>query len=93
MPELARTCLRHAPAVAGGAEHAHRELRAPFNGKLLAVHAAAGQQVARGDPLLVIESMKLEHVLGAPRDGVVAEVLVAAGAQVAPGQILLRIDH
>jgi 3-methylcrotonyl-CoA carboxylase alpha subunit/geranyl-CoA carboxylase alpha subunit len=91
--EVWLTDLSHAPAVAGGAEHAHRELRAPFNGKLLAVHTAAGQQVARGDPLLVVESMKLEHVLCAPRDGVVAEVLVAAGAQVAPGQTLLRLDH
>jgi 3-methylcrotonyl-CoA carboxylase alpha subunit/geranyl-CoA carboxylase alpha subunit len=91
--EVWLTDLSHAPAVAGGAEHAHRELRAPFNGKLLAVQAAAGQRVARGDPLLVIESMKLEHVLGAPRDGVVTEVLVAAGTQVAPGQILLRLDH
>ncbi|WP_291008920.1 biotin carboxylase N-terminal domain-containing protein [Hydrogenophaga sp.] len=91
--EVWLTDLSHAPAVAGGAEHAHRELRAPFNGKLLAVHAAAGQQVARGEPLLVIESMKLEHTLAAPRDGVVAEVLVVAGAQVAPGQLLLRLDH
>ena len=48
--------------------------------------------MARGDTLLVIESMKLEHTVAAPRDAVVAEVLVAAGAQVAPGQLLLRFE-
>jgi 3-methylcrotonyl-CoA carboxylase alpha subunit/geranyl-CoA carboxylase alpha subunit len=51
-----------------------------------------GQAVARGDTLLVIESMKLEHALAAPRDAVVAELLVQPGAQVAPGQLLLRFQ-
>jgi 3-methylcrotonyl-CoA carboxylase alpha subunit/geranyl-CoA carboxylase alpha subunit len=48
--------------------------------------------VARGETLLVIESMKLEHSLAAPRDAVVAELLVQPGAQVAPGQLLLRFE-
>ena len=91
--EVWLTDLSHAPAVAGGAELAQKEVRAPFNGKLLAVRAAAGQRVVRGDTLMVIESMKLEHTLTAPRDGLVAEVMVAAGTQVAPGQLLLRLGH
>ena len=41
-----------------------------------------GAAVAKGDVLVVLEAMKMEHALTAPRDGVVAEVLVAAGAQV-----------
>ncbi len=73
---------------AGGASAA-RELRAPFNGKLIAVHAQAGATVAKGEPLLVIESMKLEHTLAAPRDVTVDSVSVAAGQQVAPGQLLM----
>jgi len=84
--------LSHAPAQASSAGGESRELRAPFNGKLLAVHAAVGQTVARGEMLLVIESMKLEHTLAAPRDAVVAELLVQPGAQVAPGQLLLRFE-
>jgi geranyl-CoA carboxylase alpha subunit len=84
--------LSHAAAQAGAASGQSQELRAPFNGKLLVVHAAVGQAVARGEALLVIESMKLEHSLAASRDAVVAELLVQPGAQVAPGQLLLRFE-
>jgi 3-methylcrotonyl-CoA carboxylase alpha subunit/geranyl-CoA carboxylase alpha subunit len=45
--------------------------------------------VAKGDALLAIESMKIEHQIAAPRDGVVAAVQVGAGQQVAPGQLLI----
>ncbi|QHE75195.1 acetyl/propionyl/methylcrotonyl-CoA carboxylase subunit alpha [Hydrogenophaga sp. PBL-H3] len=83
------TELSHHPAQrAGGSERA-RELRAPFNGKLIAVHAQPGNAVAKGAPLLVIESMKLEHTLSAPRDLTVESLSVAAGQQVAPGQLLI----
>lgn len=68
------------------------ELRAPFNGKVLAVRAAAGDRVARGAPLVVLESMKLEHSLCAARDGVLAQVRVAVGQQVAPGQVLVQLQ-
>ena len=84
--------LSHAAVQAAGGAGPSQELRAPFNGKLIAVHAAAGQAVARGDTLLVIESMKLEHAVTAPRDAVVAELLVEPGAQVSPGQLLLRFQ-
>jgi len=66
-------------------------LRAPFSGRLLALQVAPGAQVARGDILLVIESMKLEHALAAPRDGVVASVVVDAGQQLSTGQLLLSL--
>jgi geranyl-CoA carboxylase alpha subunit len=74
------------PASAGGA----LELRAPFNGKVIAVNAVPGAQVRRGDTLLVIESMKLEHAVAATRDAIVGTVEVEAGRQVATGQVLLR---
>jgi geranyl-CoA carboxylase alpha subunit len=80
------------PKTDGAAGHLVRDLRAPFNGKLMGVKVQAGQAVAKGDALLVIESMKLEHTLSAPRAAVVAEVLVEAGQQVAPGQLLLRFE-
>ncbi|MES2383232.1 MAG: biotin carboxylase N-terminal domain-containing protein [Pseudomonadota bacterium] len=74
------------PAAAGGA----LELRAPFNGKVIAVSALAGSTVRRGDTLLVIESMKLEHAVCATRDAVLGAVEVEPGRQVATGQVLLR---
>lgn len=68
------------------------ELKAPFNGKVIAVKAEAGASVRRGDTLLVIESMKLEHAVCATRDAVVATVAVEPGQQTAPGQVLLRFE-
>jgi geranyl-CoA carboxylase alpha subunit len=83
------TELSHQPAQRAGGANGSRELRAPFNGKLIALHAQPGSVVAKGAPLLVIESMKLEHTLSAPRDLAVDNISVAAGQQVAPGQLLI----
>ena len=81
--------LSLAPRERAGGALAGRELRAPFNGKLIAVHARPGATVAKGEALLVIESMKLEHTLSAPRDLTVDSIPVATGQQVAPGQLLI----
>jgi geranyl-CoA carboxylase alpha subunit len=80
--------LCHTPREREGGASAAREMRAPFNGKLIAVHALAGAEVQKGAALFVIESMKLEHQITAPRDGRVEAVAVSAGQQVAPGQML-----
>ncbi|MBS3911738.1 MAG: hypothetical protein KGZ70_07905 [Hydrogenophaga sp.] len=85
--------LSFAPRGAAGGATAGRELRAPFNGKLLTLHAQVGDTVARGAPLLVIESMKLEHTLAAPRDGTVESLHAAVGQQVTPGQLLVTFGH
>jgi 3-methylcrotonyl-CoA carboxylase alpha subunit len=74
-----------------GAE-AGDDIRAPMPGKILEVLAVAGQAVKKGDPLVVMEAMKMEHTLSAPRDGVVAEVGCAAGAQTAEGTVLARLQ-
>jgi len=78
------------PAVRAGAAGGTTELRAPFNGKVIALPVAAGQALAAGDTVVVIESMKLEHSLASPAAATVAEVLVAPGQQVSPGQVLVR---
>uniref|UniRef100_UPI0035637652 ATP-binding protein n=1 Tax=Polaromonas sp. TaxID=1869339 RepID=UPI0035637652 len=83
---------RFEPASEAGATSQAMELRAPFNGKVIAVHTAVGDAVRRGDTLMVIESMKLEHAVCATRDAVVAAVAVAPGQQTVPGQVLLRFD-
>lgn len=81
-----------------GAEEAsgassHSELRAPMPGAVVEVHAVAGQHLAAGDPILTIESMKLQTVLGAPRGGVLAEVPVAAGELFGKDDILARLEE
>jgi geranyl-CoA carboxylase alpha subunit len=80
-----------APEGAGGGASAN-EVRAPFNGKLVALAARAGARVTRGQTLMTIESMKIEHQITAPRDGAVAAVPVAPGQQVTPGQVLLTFE-
>jgi 3-methylcrotonyl-CoA carboxylase alpha subunit len=67
-------------------------IEAPMPGLVKAVYAEAGQAVARGDRLAVLEAMKMEHSLLAARDGVVAEVLVAEGDQVSAGAALIRLE-
>jgi acetyl/propionyl-CoA carboxylase alpha subunit len=67
---------RHARHGAGASDDL---IEAPMPGVVIAVHAAEGQTVARGDTLVVIESMKLETAIKAPRDGVIATVHVTVG--------------
>jgi len=80
------------PAAGGSSGNQAMELKAPFNGKVIAVKVSAGESVKRGDTLLVIESMKLEHAVCATREAVVAAVSVEPGQQTAPGQVLLRFE-
>ena len=80
------------PLQAAASAGAATELRAPFNGKVISVKVAAGSRVAQGDTLLVIESMKLEHVLAATCAAVIQAVHVEASQQVATGQLLASVQ-
>jgi len=66
-------------------------LTAPMPGKVVAFLAAAGDSVQRGQPLAVMEAMKMEHTLSAPRDGVVESLLYGVGDAVVEGAELLRL--
>ncbi|HEX2546551.1 MAG TPA: biotin carboxylase N-terminal domain-containing protein [Ramlibacter sp.] len=79
------------PPASSLAATAANELRVPFNGRVIAVHACAGDAVKKGDTLVVVESMKLEHALAAARDGTVGAVHVEAGQQVATAQVLVTL--
>ena len=68
------------------------ELRAPMPGQVLLVPASVGEQVREGDPVVVLESMKMELVMAAPVDGRVAELTVAVGDKVAVDQPLARVE-
>ncbi|MGI9052060.1 MAG: biotin carboxylase N-terminal domain-containing protein [Ilumatobacteraceae bacterium] len=75
-----------------GSALAAGSLTAPMPGSVLRVHVGPGDTVAAGQPLVVVEAMKMEHQVNAPADGVVAEVFVRHGDQVDTGQVLLRLD-
>jgi acetyl-CoA/propionyl-CoA carboxylase, biotin carboxylase, biotin carboxyl carrier protein len=63
----------------------------PMPGTVLEVRVSAGDRVTQGDPLLVVEAMKMEHTVTAPVDGIVAELPVRAGQQVALGEALALV--
>jgi acetyl-CoA/propionyl-CoA carboxylase biotin carboxyl carrier protein len=78
--------LRGGAAGAGGGE-----LTAPMPGTVTVVKVAKGDEVTAGQSLLVVEAMKMEHVITAPHDGTVSEIDVAAGAAVAMDQVLVVV--
>ena len=67
-------------------------IAAPMPGKIIAVNAAAGDTVKAGDPLIIMEAMKMEMTLEAPRDGVVAAVNTEVNALVSDGDVLLEME-
>jgi 3-methylcrotonyl-CoA carboxylase alpha subunit len=68
------------------------EVEAPMPGKITAVEVSAGDRVEKGQRLLTLEAMKMEHSLTAPFDGTVAELNASKGTQVAEGQLLVRLE-
>jgi glutaconyl-CoA/methylmalonyl-CoA decarboxylase subunit gamma len=66
-------------------------LAAPMPGVILEVHVAPGARLHRGDPVLVLEAMKMRNTIRAPHAGVVVSVEVEAGQPVGPGDPLVRL--
>jgi len=78
-------------AHAGEAAADVGRLTAPMPGKVVSFSVKAGDVVKKGQPLAVMEAMKMEHTIAAPADGTVAELLYAPGDQVTEGAELLKI--
>jgi 3-methylcrotonyl-CoA carboxylase alpha subunit len=64
----------------------------PMPGLIRLVAVKPGDAVAKGDPMIVVEAMKMEHTLRAPRDGVVEAVYVAEGEQIVDGAVLAALE-
>lgn len=65
------------------------DLRAPMAGKIIRVMVQAGDAVQAGEPLLILEAMKMEQQIAAPQDGVVDRILCREGEQVTAGAELV----
>jgi len=80
--------------VDGGSQHSHHdgEIEAPMPGKVTAVEVSQCEKVAKGQRLLTLEAMKMEHALTAPFDGTVVELSAAPGQQVTEGQLLVKVE-
>lgn len=76
-----------AAPIAGG-----EQVKAPMPGNVLDVRVSVGQQVKKGDVLLILEAMKMENEINAPKDGTVAQVAVTKGATVDSGAVLVVLN-
>jgi biotin carboxyl carrier protein len=83
---------KEAPKQAAPKASGRLQVVAPMPGKILSVKIKAGDQVKRGQAVMVLEAMKMENEIVAPDDGVVASVEVAAGANVEAGALLASIN-
>lgn len=68
------------------------QLKAPMPGLILSVNVEAGQEVQKGDPVLILEAMKMENVLKSPGEGVIKEVKVKQGDSVEKNQVLVVFE-
>ena len=83
--------FKHRWAGASGHHASSGTILSPMPGRIIAVDVIQGQSVTKGQKLLTLEAMKMEHSLTAPFDGVVAELNATVGAQVQVEALLVRI--
>lgn len=68
------------------------ELKAPMPGLIVDIRVAPGQTIQKGDPLVVLEAMKMENILKAPGDGIVGTIKVGMRDNVTKGQVLIQFS-
>lgn len=75
-----------------GAALADTEIKAPMPGLVLDIRAKEGEEVLKGDPLIILEAMKMENVIIAAHDVTIEKICVEKGASVDKGQLLLKLS-
>lgn len=68
------------------------ELKAPMPGLVLDIKVNVGTEIAKGDPLLVLEAMKMENIIKSPTDGVVKDIKVETSKAVEKNEILIEFE-
>ena len=95
-PRAAAPAPKAAPAAPKAAAPAGAQgsvaVTAPMPGKILGIKVQAGQSVAKGDAIIVLEAMKMENEIVAPSDGTIATIEVAVGDAVEAGQTLATLN-
>ncbi len=84
--------LTLAPPESASAAGGDGKVRAAMNGRVVAVLVKAGDKVAAGQPVMMLEAMKMEHVHTAGVAGTVSSIDVAEGEQVTTGKIVVEIE-
>jgi acetyl/propionyl-CoA carboxylase alpha subunit len=84
--------IERSPFPTSDIEEEAGSLHAPMPGSVVSIAVSVGDQVRKGQTLMVLEAMKMEHPIGSPEDGVVTEVKVAAGDQVEKGTLLVVVE-
>ena len=79
-------------AGARGGGHARRELRAPMPGLLVKLLCEPGDRIEPGQPLAVLQAMKMENELSLPRGGTVTEIAAQPGTTIEQGQVLVVVE-
>jgi 3-methylcrotonyl-CoA carboxylase alpha subunit len=77
----------------GEEEESDAAIRAPMNGRLVALAVEEGEKVEAGQRLAVVEAMKMEHALAAPHAGFVRDLVVSLGDQVEMGERIMRVER
>jgi biotin carboxyl carrier protein len=90
--EVRRTTAGRPRTRPGSASEAHSGLVAPMPGRIRRTFVSAGDKVEKGQVVLVIEAMKMEHAIRAPRDGIVTRLEHAEGDLVEAGTVLADLD-
>lgn len=95
--EIGANEVKAAPAAAPAAKPAApagagEKITAPMPGNILSVNVSAGQEVKKGDVLMVLEAMKMENEIMAPKAGKVTSVAVSKGSTVATGDLLCTVE-
>lgn len=67
-------------------------IKAPMPGLIQSIKVSQGAEVAKGDPVLILEAMKMENVIKSPGDGIIASIHVTEGASVEKNELLIRFE-